>query len=132
MLNVKALLTKLMDSVKADYVVEQGTSGNWSYTKWNSGKLECWYEGNPGSYTVGTARGSLYSGGTITYNYPIAFVDDYPSVTASAMLGTTAYVIWAQSSGLSLNSVDVRIVASASMAANTNFSIHIHAVGKWK
>lgn len=25
-----------------DYVVEQGTSGNWTYRKWNSGIAECW------------------------------------------------------------------------------------------
>lgn len=26
----------------ADYVVEQGTSGSWTYRKWNSGVAECW------------------------------------------------------------------------------------------
>ena len=26
----------------ADYVVEQGTSGIWTYRKWNSGIAECW------------------------------------------------------------------------------------------
>ena len=26
----------------ADYVVAQGTSGNWRYRKWNSGIAECW------------------------------------------------------------------------------------------
>lgn len=25
-----------------DYIVEQGTSGNWTYRKWNSGIAECW------------------------------------------------------------------------------------------
>lgn len=25
-----------------DYIVEQGTSGQWSYRKWNSGFAECW------------------------------------------------------------------------------------------
>ena len=26
----------------ADYIVEQGTSGIWTYRKWNSGVAECW------------------------------------------------------------------------------------------
>lgn len=26
----------------ADYIVEQGTSGNWGYIKWNSGRYEAW------------------------------------------------------------------------------------------
>ena len=27
---------------QADYVVEQGTSGTWTYIKWNSGRIEAW------------------------------------------------------------------------------------------
>lgn len=26
----------------ADFIVEQGTSGTWTYRKWNSGIAECW------------------------------------------------------------------------------------------
>ncbi len=29
-----------------DYVVENGTSGNWTYRKWNSGFLEAWFMGS--------------------------------------------------------------------------------------
>lgn len=29
-------------SALADYVVEQGTSGSWTYRKWKSGTAECW------------------------------------------------------------------------------------------
>lgn len=35
-----------------DYIVEQGTSGNWTYRKWNSGIAECWY------YMTGTTDSS--------------------------------------------------------------------------
>lgn len=129
MLNMKKLITKMIQS---DFIVEEGISGNWNYRKWNSGLLEQWYIGNPGSYTVGTARGSLYSGGTITYTYPIEFVGQYPAVVANAMLGTSAWVVWAQASGLALNTVDVRIVSSGSISANPNFTVHIYAVGRWK
>ena len=31
----------LTESV-ADYVIEEGKSGTWTYRKWNSGKAECW------------------------------------------------------------------------------------------
>lgn len=131
MLDVKALLTKVLDALKADYVVEQGTSGQWIYTKWDSGKLEQWYVGNPGSYTVNTTRGQLRSGNYITYTYPVAFID-YPSVVVNATLSTDAYVIWAQASDHSLTGIKVRIVASANVSASSYYSIHIHAVGKWK
>lgn len=42
MLDLKALLTKILDALKADYIVEQGTGNNWYYRKWNSGKVELW------------------------------------------------------------------------------------------
>ena len=49
-----------------------------------------------------------------------------------ATLSTDAYVIWAQEKGLSLTTITVRIVAGASIAQNTNYEIHIHAIGRWK
>ena len=30
-----------LDALGVDYVVEQGTAGEWHYTKWNSGRAEC-------------------------------------------------------------------------------------------
>ena len=117
-----------------DYPIEQGFDVNntgWSYTKWNSGKLEQWYVGSAGSYTVGTTRGQLKSGNYISYTYPIAFID-YPSVVVNATLTTDAYVVWAQASEHSTTGIKVRIVASASISASSYYSIHIYAVGKWK
>ena len=37
---LKQILYKL--GLIADYVVEQGTSGEWTYRKWASGIAECW------------------------------------------------------------------------------------------
>lgn len=119
------------NTLMADFVVERGTSGNWTYTKWNSGKCEQWYVGNPGSYTVGTTRGQLRSGGYLNYTYPVAFTAA-PSVTVNATLTTDTYVVWAQASNHSNTGISVRIVASANIAANSSYSIHIHAVGTWK
>ena len=42
MLDVKKLIAKLLDAVKVDYIVEEGTTSNWRYRKWNSGKIEAW------------------------------------------------------------------------------------------
>lgn len=58
-----------------DYVIEQGTSGIWTYRKWNSGIAECW--GTNTIYPITSrAYGSIY----ITTNresavdYPFTFV----------------------------------------------------------
>lgn len=42
----------------ADYVVEQGTDGIWTYRKWNSGIAECWGKTEVASYTYAANGGS--------------------------------------------------------------------------
>lgn len=114
-----------------DYVVDYNSSGNWEYAKWNSGKCEQWYIGNPGAYTCGTARGSWYSGGNLTYTFPVPFIST-PTVTGNVSLGTDAYVVLLQFNGLGAVSCQARIVSSSSIAQNSNYLISIHAIGKWK
>lgn len=132
MLNIKKTLTKILDALKTDYVVEQGKSGGWNWTKWNSGKFECWYHGNPGAYTCGTSRGNgWYSGANLTFTYPYSFVR-MPALNASASLGTDAYVVYFQLVGAALTNCIGRITANASIAQNSNYLISVHAVGYWK
>ena len=56
----------------ADYVIEQGTSGIWTYQKWNSGLYECWcqVEGQTSSSTPSSTFGYFHSE---TVSYPIEF-----------------------------------------------------------
>ena len=54
---LKSIALKL--GLIADYVVEQGTSDNWTYRKWNSGISECWGTHNPSAAASGT-EGGLY------------------------------------------------------------------------
>ena len=42
MLDMKKLIAKVLDAIKVDYIVKEGTSGVWRYRKWNSGKIEAW------------------------------------------------------------------------------------------
>ena len=41
-MSLKELLTRIIDALKVDYPVEEGTSGIWTYRKWASGLSECW------------------------------------------------------------------------------------------
>ena len=49
-----------------DYVVEQGTSGNGAYRKWNSGTLEQW-----GTVTTSASSGNV----SVDIAFPVAFID---------------------------------------------------------
>lgn len=70
----KGWKTLLDSNNTADYVIEQGTSGIWTYRKWNSGVAECW-----GIYTMTSACtkawGSLYYSDKLAprINYPFTF-----------------------------------------------------------
>ena len=44
----------------ADYVVEHGTSGIWTYRKWNSGIAECWGRTAAATYSHTSSSGSSY------------------------------------------------------------------------
>lgn len=46
-----------MEERPADYVVAQGTSGIWTYRKWNSGKIELWT--NSYQFTVTFTKSSI-------------------------------------------------------------------------
>ena len=74
MLDVKALINKLLEAVSVDYVVEEGTINTYTrYRKWNSGKAECWFNRNitgittrvwttPVYYMDSTVFGSIWNG----------------------------------------------------------------------
>ena len=65
MLDLKALLSKILDALKVDYIVEEGTSGGWTYRKWNSGVAEAWRR--TGSYSY--AMTSIVGGNGYTSDY---------------------------------------------------------------
>lgn len=104
-----------------DYVVDQGTSGNWTYKKWNSGNVELWgrFSQTQSAYTtngfiVGSASITAYpftitnpitqatcekigtGGGVITFDYCRT---DYwngiaVGVNQSPASGTSMTIIW--------------------------------------
>lgn len=100
MVSLKKILNKILVRInnEVDYVVEQGTSSNWEYTKWNSGKIEVVRDAEA-TYTF-SAAGNLYRSAVKSITIPIAipsFVgaakvfpalkDDYSAMTGSGTWG---------------------------------------------
>lgn len=52
-----------------DYVVEQGTSGIWTYRKWNSGIAECWGSTSK-TANINSAQGNIFTSSELTETYP--------------------------------------------------------------
>lgn len=103
----------------ADYIVEQGTSGIWTYRKWNSGIAECWgrvincsIPANWSTTGVNIALPFIFK--TMTnwqiqhqnyqinncYGYPTTVTNTYDNINiqtnASAALSTAAFMIFCQ------------------------------------
>lgn len=110
----------------ADYVVEEGTSGNWAYRKWASGIAECW-----GRHTFSTAH----------YNTVNSFYGYYNDIYFPFTFATTPIVTWncQIGSGFSLpGSANytytnyVRLYALCNASGTLTCIYDVHVKGKWK
>ena len=73
-----------IDKLGADYVIEQGKSGEWWYRKWNSGRCECGIDSHTfasmTSYQWGAINGAYLAGSWQFPAYPFTFTQP-PFVT---------------------------------------------------
>lgn len=110
----------------ADYIVEQGTEGIWTYRKWNSGTAECW-----GIY--GFASASFSASGQVYYrtigsiSFPSELLVTVPHVECSVQMGNPG---GCSISNISTSSVSIGVLSSVSAARSGN--IFIRAIGTWK
>lgn len=129
MLDLKKLLSKILN---APFIVEQGTSGMWTYRKWSDGIAECW--------GVKTQQVTLASWGSWYYvriageAYPTDLFTTMVSVDGS--LGVFDYDVvsgvgnrpsaWNKTAP---NIIGIRPTAISGTKSATAFW---HAIGKWK
>lgn len=112
----------------ADYIVEQGTEGIWTYRKWNSGIAECW------GYTVGTSIacttqwGSAYYSAPRTYDFPTGLFIPYPIITATLYdgggLGWVTLNTWTKD--------NMSVYVSEPISNTRTMQICFQVVGRWK
>lgn len=72
-----SVVASAIKKLSADYIVEQGTSGIWTYRKWASGVAECWGVGETINITSLSEWGSLYGTGELSasnISLPFIFV----------------------------------------------------------
>jgi small nuclear ribonucleoprotein (snRNP)-like protein len=123
-------------NVEQDYIVEEGTTGIWTWRKWNSGKAECW-----GTYTlktaVNTAWGSLYVGNSkmSRINYPIVFANK-PTETVQVQSGANAVWVISESGGNGVNgayaSAIYNVCRPTAVASSGDYYLSFQVIGKWK
>lgn len=121
---------KIGNTEITDFVVEQGTSGIWTYRKWSSGIAECWgrYSGSIAVNVAAAAYGG-YRSAQITVPLPSGFFTAAPRVTGTF---TSAQGIWLNNmAGTTASNVLFYLSSGTSYTAATRY-VDIHAFGNWK
>ena len=126
---IKDILVKL--NLIADYVVEQGTSGIWTYRKWNSGIAECW--GNT-TYTQSSnfgAWGNNYISSEISPKaYPFTFIENPNEIIYVSSPSGSGWSL--PYNGTTSASGAVQITRPASGGSNVIWQIRYEVKGLWK
>jgi hypothetical protein len=111
-----------------DYIVAQGTSGNWSYRKWNSGLAECWHY----KWITPTALSStgqiLTKGYTSLLTFPFDFINEnYTAVASVAHSNGSGVVIRVEHT----SAKQIRVTWEGSDNVLST-GLNIYVAGHWK
>lgn len=106
-----------------DYIVEQGTSGIWTYRKWNSGVAECW-----GIYSNTISASTVSNGNYI--NYPFTFIA-IPCITIGLSAGgADLYDAHIEQSGTT--TTQVRLTMINRYTSSVAMKVNMVVIGRWK
>lgn len=109
-----------------DYVTAQGTSGEWYYRKWNSGRAECYWYGwiTPSvSASAGKLLNKVYM---YAKSYPFTF-----AATPTAVAGVTHDNGYGFVTRLNIDKDKVSVLWEGG-TNNASAGLSIHVTGKWK
>ena len=109
----------------ADYIVEYGTSGNWKYEKWASGKAEAWYQKTSNINFNLTAAFGYYTSWGI--NFPSGLFTTAPIVIGNLH---NNYAGFLSCSSWDTTSLTAYLICETKATVATTLSVR--ATGTWK
>lgn len=123
-----------------DFITEQGTSGIWTYRKWNSGMAECWGRTAQTTVACTSTWGSVYVSRTADIaapvDYPFTFVA-VPTVQATPVyepftpeIGADNYWLATRLPGTAAKSPGFQPVRGSK--GNAIGHVDLYVRGKWK
>lgn len=129
MLDLKALLSKILDTLKVDYVVGEGTNTGWKYRKWNSGKIEGWYKASTlvvADQAFGNAL--YYHSYPASWSYPSTLFLTVDNIQVQAQTGNGFW--WIQPHDF--NAPYIPFYSISNRNSSTTLTIHAYMVGTWE
>lgn len=128
-----AVLDAKIKNVNKDFVVERGTSGVWTYRKWNSGDAECWCRqaiSKSGAWVNWAGGIYLDSWAGTSYSFPSDLFNAVPTFTMT--MESSSYM-WASTYGAATKTTTPAIVFMRPGAASSlSATINMYAKGTWK
>lgn len=112
----------------ADYVVEQGTSGIWTYRKWNSGIAECW-----GGKAITLSHYASTAGFYAYYTdvkFPSGFFVSAPILTYTAWIDNALALTGTLTTALTKDGLNLYALSNTSGSKPTSW--YVDAKGRWK
>lgn len=118
----------------ADYIVEEGISGNWTYRKWASGIAECWGRFTSPTITYTGWGNYFYSSGSTVMqaNYPSGLFIEAPAETAQIINSTNGSAMLVFSGNNSKTQTTGYAFGRPTTINAPVYIIGIHAKGLWK
>ena len=124
-LNTGVIIYKTQESL-GDFIIEQGTTGIWTWEKWASGKAVCW--GNVDVYYQDVNKL------TTTVDFPFEIIGDiFAQVTKIA--GTDAYDTLYATTCYEATSTQIIIALCNSgeeFGGSDTLKLSVYVIGKWK
>ena len=128
-IDLKELISKLINT---PMVVEEGTSGIWTYRKWSSGIAECWCRRAVTINFGQNITSSLYtSGNTTSTTYPNIF-SSIDSIVCSGYNASSNGWATLVSGVTGSNNTIVTAYMGWNSGGNQTITIFINLKGKWK
>lgn len=119
--------------VKTPIVVDEGTSGIWTYRKWSNGKVEVMGKIPISSLAVTTALGTWYRSAVVSgssYSYPFTF-DAIPNINMQyATSNGTGGMMWLTTQGTKTAPPDFYIIRPTSASGVTGY-VNVQVEGVW-
>ena len=121
------------DWIKTPVIVEEGTSGIWTYRKWSNGEAECIGKIPISALAVSTALGNWYRSAVVdgaSYAYPFTF-QAIPNVNMQYLTSNgTGGMMWLTTQGEKTAPPDFYIIRPTSSTGVTG-SVNVQVKGTW-
>lgn len=123
--------TSAVDVEAVDFILEQGTSGMWTYRKWSSGIAEAWGE-NSLTVATQTAYGNgFYNGSVINHALPSGLFNARPQVVGSVSNTGDAQLYYPVIAVTRAGEINYSIMSTKSNASATVY-VSFRLTGRWK